>query len=206
MKTTRTVLTAILLFVPPTRYMVAAGEAVAVYAPRSAYSAAWPEGKGVFILHLDTKTGKVISVSIAKSMGAEILDQSAVAGFKQWRFRPGPKSVRIPFEFTHRPESEFVHSSPSADSIPEPRKGDVIYAPRPEYPYKARDHFSQGRGMFILRVRPNGTAARVEIEDSTGAPLLDQAAIAAYSKWRFKPGRVTAVRIPTQFTMAGVRY
>jgi TonB family protein len=90
--------------------MFAAGEAVAVYAPRPEYSADWPEGKGVFVLHLDTKTGKVVSVSVAKSTGAVVLDQSAVAGLKQWRFRPGPKFVRIPFGFTHRSESEYVRS------------------------------------------------------------------------------------------------
>ena|SRR5205823_1262581 len=113
MKAALTLCTVILLLMPPAQWMFAAGEAVAVYAPRPMYSPNWPEGKGVFILRLDTKTGKVVSVSIAKSMGAMILDQSAVAGLKQWRFRPGPKSVRIPFEFTHRPESEFLHSSPS---------------------------------------------------------------------------------------------
>ncbi len=93
-----------------------------------------------------------------------------------------------------------------ADTISKPRKEDLIYAPRPEYPYKARLHFLQGSGSFILRVRPDGSVARVEVEDSTGAPLLDQTAINAYSKWRFKPGRVTAVRIPTSFTMAGFPY
>lgn len=89
-----------------------------------------------------------------------------------------------------------------ADSkIAAPRKEDLIYAPRPEYPYQARLHFTQGRGSFILHVRPNGTVASVEIEGSTGAPLLDRIAVAAYSKWRFKSGRVAAVRIATTFTM-----
>ena len=93
-----------------------------------------------------------------------------------------------------------------ADSISAPRKEDLIYAPRPEYPYDARRRNLQGSGMFILRVRPDGTVARVDVEDSTGAPLLDQTAIAAYSKWRFKPGRVRAVRVPIHFTMAPYPY
>ncbi len=93
-----------------------------------------------------------------------------------------------------------------ADSIPAPRKEDVIDAPRPEYPYEARRRNLQGSGMFIIRVRPDGTVARVDVEDSTGAPLLDRTAIAAYSKWRFKPGRVKAVRVPIHFTMAPYPY
>jgi TonB family protein len=100
-----------LLLVSSASNIFSAGEAVALYAPRPAYSPKWPEGRGVFVLHLDTRTGKVVSVSVAKSTGATILDQSAVAGLKQWRFRPGPKAVRIPFEFTHRPESDFLRSS-----------------------------------------------------------------------------------------------
>jgi TonB family protein len=94
----------------------------------------------------------------------------------------------------------FAHTG-LADSIPAPRIEDLIYAPRPEYPYEARRRNLQGSGMFILRVRPDGIVARVDVEDSTGAPLLDRTAIAAYSKWRFKPGRVKAVRVPIHFTM-----
>jgi len=93
-----------------------------------------------------------------------------------------------------------------ADSISKLNREDLLYAPRPEYPYKARLHYLQGSGSFILRVRPDGTVARVEVEDSTGAPLLDQTVISAYSKWRFKPGKAKAVRIPVDFTMMPYPY
>jgi protein TonB len=99
----------------------------------------------------------------------------------------------------------LAHTS-FAGAIPTPRAEDVISAPRPEYPFEARRRNLQGSGMFILRVRPDGTVARVDVEDSTGAPLLDRTAIAAYSKWRFKPGRVKAVRVPVHFTMAPFPY
>ncbi len=89
-----------------------------------------------------------------------------------------------------------------ADSIAAPRREYLLSAPRPEYPYDARRRNLQGSGMFILRVRADGTVSRVDVEDSTGSPLLDQTAIAAYSKWRFKPGGVKAVRVPIHFTMA----
>jgi len=55
----------------------------------------------------------------------------------------------------------FVHTS-LADSISAPRKEDLIYAPRPEYPYDARRRNLQGSGMFILRIRPDGTVSRVD--------------------------------------------
>jgi len=70
------------------------GEAVALYAPRPAYSPKWPEGKGVFVLHLDTRSGKVVSVSVAKSTGTMILDQSAVAGAKTMALSSWSKSCQ----------------------------------------------------------------------------------------------------------------
>jgi TonB family protein len=100
----------------------------------------------------------------------------------------------------------FLAHSSLADSISAPRKEDLIYAPRPEYPYDARRRNLQGSGMFIIRVRPDGTVSRVDVGDSTGAPLLDRTAIAIFSKWRFKPGRVKAVRVPIHFTMAPYPY
>jgi TonB family protein len=93
-----------------------------------------------------------------------------------------------------------------ADSISKLRREVLIYAPAPEYPYKARLHYLQASGSFILRVRSDGTVARVDVEDSTGAPLLDQTVIATYSKWRFKPGRAKAVRVPVSFTMMPYPY
>ena len=100
----------------------------------------------------------------------------------------------------------FAASVAFADSISKLHREDLIYGPPPEYPYQARLHYLQGSGSLILRVRSDGTVARVEVEDSTGAPLLDQTVIAAYSKWRFKSGKVKAVRVPVNFTMMPYPY
>ncbi len=45
----------------------------------------------------------------------------------------------------------FIAGVVHAGSISKFRNEDVTYAPRPEYPYKARLHFLQGSGSFILR-------------------------------------------------------
>ena len=37
---------------------------------------------------------------------------------------------------------------------------------------------------------------------STGAQILDNAAISAFSQWRFRPGTVKKVRLPITFTLA----
>ena len=89
-------------------------KAAAVRAPRPAYGKDWPEGKGVFLLHVDEKTGEVLSVDVVRSTGFTVLDRSGVAAFKQWRFRPGPTSIKIPLTFTHRPQSEFLKKRSAA--------------------------------------------------------------------------------------------
>ena len=43
--------------------------------------------------------------------------------------------------------------------------------------------------------------------ESTPAPLLDDAAITAFRRWRFKPGNYPpAVRIPITYTATGASY
>ena len=86
-----------------------------------------------------------------------------------------------------------------------PRHALAISAPRPDYPLEARSHWLEGRGLFSLTIRPDGTVESVEIGKSTGHARLDQSAIVAFRKWRFKPSRVRHIKIPMEFTMAGLR-
>jgi TonB family protein len=46
-------------------------------------------GSGVFVMNVDTPTGKVKSVEVQKSTGHSLLDRSAIETLKKWRFRPG---------------------------------------------------------------------------------------------------------------------
>jgi TonB family protein len=45
-------------------------------------------GAGLFELRID-KTGTVKEIVIVKSTGHQLLDQAAMRGFIQWRFKPG---------------------------------------------------------------------------------------------------------------------
>lgn len=59
-------------------------------------------GKGLLIMHIDRKTGKIISVTMDKSTGYKDLDDAAIRAFSQWRFRPGAvktKMIKIPIAF-----------------------------------------------------------------------------------------------------------
>lgn len=59
-------------------------------------------GSGYFDLHVDPYTGAVLSVHIRQSTGQLLLDNSAVATFKNWRFKPNAipgNRVRVPLTF-----------------------------------------------------------------------------------------------------------
>jgi TonB family protein len=91
-----------------------------------------------------------------------------------------------------------------AEPISRFRREDAIFTPRPFYPSIPVRHgvyHFVGSGSFILHVNADGTVSRVDVEHSTGAQTLDRSAISALSAWRFKPGRVKAVRIPVTFTV-----
>src|SRR5438105_2906246 len=67
------------------------------------YSRQHPEGAGLYRVHLDHKSGWVLSVSVARSTGFAVLDYSAIAAIRHWRFHPGtPKAVLVPLQFAHK--------------------------------------------------------------------------------------------------------
>jgi TonB family protein len=77
----------------------------AVYAPRPAYPyaarARHLTGSGVALLELDPRTGNVTSAHMLKSTGHQILDDCALAAFRQWRFKLGTESpVKVPITHT----------------------------------------------------------------------------------------------------------
>ena len=83
----------------------------------------------------------------------------------------------------------------------------VLSAPRPDYPYEARRRQQTGSGVAVLTVDPaNGYVTDVSMSQTTGSPVLDSATIAAFRRWRFKPGTVSTVRTPITFALTGAVY
>jgi len=80
----------------------------------------------------------------------------------------------------------------------------AIYAPRPAYPYAAREKRLTGSGIVLVNVDSStGTVVSAQMLKSTGYKLLDDSALEAFRQWRFKPGTVRKVRIPINFVMRG---
>lgn len=83
-------------------------------------------------------------------------------------------------------------------------KGLATYAPRPQYPYEARSRSITGRGVCVVDINAgSGSVTSASMASSIGNPILDNAALSAFRRWRFKPGSVSKVRIPITFTTTG---
>ena len=86
-------------------------------------------------------------------------------------------------------------------------KNYVLSAPRPEYPYEARSRRITGSGLAIMAVDPNtGVVTAVTMVQSTGNQILDNSAVSAFRRWRFKSGTAPKVRVPITFTLTGAQY
>ena len=83
----------------------------------------------------------------------------------------------------------------------------AVSAPRPEYPYEARRQKITGDGVVVMNIDPaTGSVTSVSMSKTTGSPFLDNAAIAGFKRWRFRPGSVSTVTCPVTFTLTGASY
>jgi TonB family protein len=83
----------------------------------------------------------------------------------------------------------------------------ALNAPRPEYPYEARRQKITGDGVVVMSVDSgSGNVSAVTMAKSTGNVFLDNAALAGFRRWRFRPGSVSTVTCPVTFTLAGTSF
>lgn len=101
-----------------------------------------------------------------------------------------------------------VHATPQAMGEPDLRPA-ATDAPRPPYPRAARQRGLQGVVMVRVAVSADGLPTEVFIKESSGHPMLDDAAVEAVRRWRFSPARsagravAAAVEIPVRFALEG---
>jgi TonB family protein len=83
----------------------------------------------------------------------------------------------------------------------------ALYAPRPAYPYEARRAGITGSGIAQLIVDPaSGNVTDARMSQSTGNPVLDNATLSAFRRWRFKAGMAENIAVPITYTLTGVSY
>jgi protein TonB len=77
----------------------------------------------------------------------------------------------------------------------------------PRYPDEARKNGIEGTVILRVEVRENGTVGTIVVFQSSGAAVLDRAAIDAVATWHFEPSRVngrsqpSTVALPIRFVL-----
>ncbi|MDR2694877.1 MAG: energy transducer TonB [Deltaproteobacteria bacterium] len=78
---------------------------------------------------------------------------------------------------------------------------------KPTYPELARLRGQEGLVMLLAEVDAQGAAKSVSIQRSSGHSLLDEAAVSAVQRWRFRPARLAGaatagrVLVPVEFRL-----
>jgi protein TonB len=81
-------------------------------------------------------------------------------------------------------------SAGGGESVAPPSyKAAYLQNPAPRYPAAARRNGEEGTVLLRVLVTPDGKAAKVEVDRTSGSPVLDSAAADAVSRWRFVPAR-----------------
>jgi len=122
----------------------------------------------------------------------------------EFREEATPPPKRTP---SNKPVAPIQRPVSNAPKGPVPTgKAAMISKPRIEYPYEARRSKVTGSGTIVVSVGADGSVTDASMGQSTGSPILDNAATSAFRRARFMPGTAPRVRIPITFTLTGASY
>ena len=99
--------------------------------------------------------------------------------------------------------SPAAHASSAASSgegtySPAIFAADYLSNPRPAYPPLARRRGEEGQVLLRVLVSIGGRAAQLELQQSSGSALLDEAAQAAVRQWKFVPAQRGGVAVESR--------
>jgi TonB family protein len=99
------------------------------------------------------------------------------------------------------PEAVQATVTPTATPSPRPTaKPRLIYAPAPAFPSDVRSRpGATWSGRFRLNFNARGNVTNVQIIQSTGNNVLDQAALSTLRQWKSAPGREWGATVPVTF-------
>jgi protein TonB len=107
---------------------------------------------------------------------------------------PAVESMPVPVPVISAPakaQATTVAKAAAADDIVEPPHFNVAYLnnPRPAYPLAARRLGIEGVVLLRVQVSSAGAPEQVDISRSSGAQVLDEAALKAVQGWSFVPAK-----------------
>jgi protein TonB len=115
---------------------------------------------------------------------------------------PQPKSHIVPTVAkgdgsSPKPGRDAVTLS-SAGGVQTEAKPDYLNNPPPIYPEPSRLAKQEGTVVLEVFVTAEGSAGSVSVETSSGFGLLDQSAVTAVQKWRFRPALLGGMKVKSK--------
>ncbi len=99
-------------------------------------------------------------------------------------------------------DATTAEGNPTATAQP-----DYLKNPEPVYPLAARRRHQEGLVILNVRVSLTGRALNVSLKQSSGYPLLDDAALTQVRAWEFAPARIgnlaveSEIEVPVRFKL-----
>ncbi|MDH4285071.1 MAG: energy transducer TonB [Gallionellaceae bacterium] len=96
---------------------------------------------------------------------------------------------------------------PPVQEVEPDYKASYLNNPRPAYPFAARRMGLQGKVILNVEVLAEGISGQVNVHQSSGHEMLDNAAMQTVKKWKFVPARRGAqaitkwFKVPIQFSL-----
>jgi TonB family protein len=141
--------------------------------------------QGTVVLYVEVDgSGHPTKLGVVRSLGLG-LDEKALEAVRKWRFRPGSEdghpvtvaaTIEVNFRLLKEPDGWCVMADPC-----------VLYKVEPEYSEEARKARYQGTVVLYVDVDTAGVPVNVRVVRGLGLGL-DEKAIEAVRKWKFRPG------------------
>lgn len=121
--------------------------------------------------------------------------------------QPQPEVKSITSTMEKQQETIKTMPRPSQETISTKSKPGYFQNRPPKYPPLAKQMHQEGLVLLMVEVDRKGMAVKVEVKQSSGYQLLDQAALEAVRRWKFQPERIgdipfeSKVTIPIRFRL-----
>ena len=115
---------------------------------------------------------------------------------------PVEKKVEQQAEQISSQHTQATETKTTVDSAPQEYteasyKASYLHNPKPDYPSVAKIRSWEGTARLRVKVSTKGTSDSVEVEQTSGHEVLDEAAIEAVKQWQFVPAKRGDTAIPS---------